>query len=67
MRVMLDTMGYDKLIADHVALRRVLSSIRAGRLSIISTHIQRDQLQRIPDPAKRTQVFAIPTVQILTS
>ncbi|AXK81124.1 hypothetical protein DW352_11720 [Pseudolabrys taiwanensis] len=64
---MLDTNIFDALVADPSTLAKLLAAVAEGRMTILSTHIQRDQLGRIPDDEKRAKVLAIPTEQIATS
>jgi len=66
MRAMLDTMIFDELVADPPTLDRVRSLVEDGRLTILLTHIQRDQLARISDDDKRAKVLAIPAIQVNT-
>jgi predicted nucleic acid-binding protein len=67
MRIMLDTNIFDRLVADDATLAAVLAAITAGQLTIVSTHIQRDQLQAIPDSVKRDKVLAIPVDEVPTT
>jgi hypothetical protein len=53
MRVLLDSMIFDAIVADAQFKADVLNVISAGDLLIVSTHVQEDQLSKIPDQAKR--------------
>jgi hypothetical protein len=67
MRIMLDTMIYD-LIADDPDLATVVADRSASHsITLISTHIQEDQLAAIPDPMKREAVSKIPRQVVPTS
>ncbi|CAA9491118.1 MAG: hypothetical protein AVDCRST_MAG69-1353, partial [uncultured Solirubrobacteraceae bacterium] len=48
---MIDTMVFDALQADPPGREAVLSAIRAGRLRLVTTHVQERQLADIRDPA----------------
>jgi hypothetical protein len=67
MKIMLDTMIYDKLVADSGNLQLLLKAIGEGKLALLATHIQRDQLSDIPVLEKRAQVLTIPTTSVPTS
>jgi predicted nucleic acid-binding protein len=67
MRLMLDTNIYDAIVADTAVTQRVKEMIANGGLTIITTHIQKDQLGAIPAADKRAAVFSIPTEKVVTS
>src|SRR5262245_6990174 len=67
MRVMLDTNIYRLLVADATVLQVVKDQVAAGKVTIITTHTQVDQLAAIPDTAKREAVLSIPTEQVSTT
>jgi hypothetical protein len=64
---MLDTNIYDLLVADAPTLQLVEDRVAAGRISIITTHVQVDQLIDIPDATKRQAVLSVPTVKVRTT
>lgn len=57
-RIMFDTNVHDLVASDPVVLNAVRQSIADGRLKLITTHIQRDELSRAPEP-KRTALLNI--------
>lgn len=60
MRVMLDSHIHD-LIVGNPALREVVDTAQAaGKLTLVSTHVQHDELSRISDEQKRDAVLGIP-------
>jgi len=56
---MLDSMIYDKLIAEPGMVERLNALSKMGLIILLSTHIQEDQLADIPDPAKKSEVSRI--------
>jgi predicted nucleic acid-binding protein len=67
MRIMLDTMIYDAIVANPEAMRLVMFLTEKGTLNIVTTHIQEDQLAGIIDDAKRRAVLSIPTSKVTTN
>ncbi|MDO8531877.1 MAG: hypothetical protein Q7T26_06885 [Dehalococcoidia bacterium] len=57
--VMLDTHIYDRLAAAHSDLCTLQESVQAGQLILLTTHVQEDELARIPDLEKRERVASI--------
>jgi hypothetical protein len=58
MRIMLDSNVHDLVLADQVALSVIKQRIADGRLTLVSTHVQRDELSLAPEP-KREALLAI--------
>jgi hypothetical protein len=58
MRIMLDSNVHDSIAADLAVLEAIRKRIEDGQLTLVSTHIQRDELSRAPEP-KRTALLAI--------
>ncbi len=58
MRIMLDSNVHDLVLTDQVALSAIKQRIADGRLALISTHVQRDELSLAPEP-KREALLAI--------
>lgn len=67
MRLMLDTMIYDKVVDTPEMLELLLRLIDGGKVEIFATHIQEDELAKIPDERKRAEVAKIPRQEIPTS
>jgi hypothetical protein len=57
-RIMLDSNVHDLIVADQAAKAAILKRIADGRLRLISTHVQRDELSLAPLP-KRDALLAI--------
>jgi hypothetical protein len=67
MRVMLDTHIHDQIV-QHAAVLRLIENAQAiGILSMISTHIQWDELSDIPDRNKREATMRIPVQRCATN
>jgi hypothetical protein len=66
MRALLDTMIFDKIIADDALRGDVLSLIAAEQLIILTTHIQEDQIAQIKDSAKCEAINTIRRTTIPT-
>ncbi len=58
MRIMLDSNIHDLIVANPAACDAVKRSIEDGRLKLVSTHVQHDELKRAPEP-KRTTLLEI--------
>jgi predicted nucleic acid-binding protein len=55
----LDTNIYDKIVERGIT-DDLLRLVAARRLRILTTHVQRDELEKIADVAKRQAVFRVP-------
>ncbi len=66
MRVMLDSMVHDLVAADASVLALIKAKLEDGTLTLVSTHVQRDELSRIPDDEKRDAVQSIPVARTAT-
>lgn len=64
MKVMLDTNVYDLLDLDTSTLEHVKRLVSDGKITILTTYVQRRELEQIPDPAKRARLLAIPTQEV---
>ncbi len=67
MRLMLDTMIYDKIVETPGMLELVLRLVDRGEVEILATHIQQDELANDPDERRRAEVAKIPRQEIPTS
>jgi hypothetical protein len=67
MRIVLDTMIFDLIVAEPALLGKLRSLVQRGQLRVISTHVQEDQLNAIPDPAKREKVRLVSREIVPTS
>lgn len=53
LRVMIDTMVFDELVAGSAARQAVDEAVAAGRIVLVTSHVQRDQLDAgAPDAVK---------------
>lgn len=59
MKIMLDTMEYDHLAADTVAYQRIIQLMQEGKVELLSTHIQRDEILAMPNESKRSALEAL--------
>ena len=64
---MIDTMVFDVLHADPSGRDAVLAAIRAGRLRVVTTHVQEGQLADIRDAVRRKALQRIPRVVVGTA
>jgi len=60
MRFMLDTMIFDHIVVDDAFAGAVQEAARSGSITIVTTHIQEDQISEIPDDEKRKAISRIP-------
>ena len=58
-KIMLDTMGYDKLLNARETYDRLLKLQSERKIELLTTHIQRDELSAIVDIGKRMRLEAI--------
>jgi hypothetical protein len=58
MRIMLDSNVHDLVVANQRSLSAIKERIADGRLTLVSTHVQRDELLLAPE-SKRAELMAI--------
>jgi hypothetical protein len=58
MRIMLDSNVHDLIVADKAVLCAIKRRLADGRVTLVSTHVQRDELSLAPEP-KREALLAI--------
>lgn len=63
---MLDTMIFDYIVADDAFAKAVIEAVDAGRITIVTTHIQ-EEIAAIINDAKRTAISRIPRVTVATT
>ena len=56
---MFDSNVFDVLVDRTEVGSKVHSAVSEGRIEVISTHVQRDELSATPDPAKRARLLEI--------
>jgi predicted nucleic acid-binding protein len=59
MRVMFDTMGYDRLSQDEATRRKLMEMIEEGKVVLLTTHIQRDEIMAMNDEAKKSKLLQL--------
>lgn len=62
-----DSNADDQFVATPERQQMSIDACERGRIELLMTHIQHDELLRIPDEAKRNAIFAIPAVVEMTS
>jgi len=67
MRFMLDTMIFDHIIADVPLAKAIGQAVEAGRITLVTTHIQEDQIAKISDEGKRDAISRIPRRVVSTT
>jgi len=67
MRFMLDTMIFDHIVDDPAFEKVVRDAAHSRSISIVSTHIQEDQIAAIPDDEKREAISRIPRTVVPTT
>lgn len=64
--VLLDSNAYDPIVDNPSLYRSVDAACRAGRIELLLTHVQSDELMRIPDPDRRRLALSLPHVVAAT-
>jgi hypothetical protein len=64
---MLDTNAYDEIVARPGFQERLNAAHNAGKVVIVRTHIQEDELASIPDPNKKAAVTEVAGTSVATS
>lgn len=64
---MLDTMIFDLIVGDLAFAKTVRDAALNGSITIVSTHIQEDQIADIPDDEKREAISRIPRTVVATT
>lgn len=59
LRALLDSNAFDSIALDPVRLRSVTDAVGQGRLVLLVTHVQVDEVDAIPDDAKRRSLAAL--------
>lgn len=67
MRFMLDTMIFDQIVADPSFADSLREAARSGSITIVTTHIQEDQIADIRDDEKREAISRIPRAVVPTT
>ena len=67
MKFMLDTQIYDLIIAVPGLVDRINRLTAEGKITILCTHIQNDELADTPDEHKRAEVSRINRLQVTTA
>jgi predicted nucleic acid-binding protein len=64
---MLDTMIFDRIVADPAFTDEVREAAGSGSITIVTTHIQEDQITAIRDDEKREAILRIPRSVVPTT
>jgi predicted nucleic acid-binding protein len=66
-RFLIDSMIYDKIVDEAGVLDLVTRCVSSGGLTLLSTHVQVDEIRQIRDENRRDRLLAIPTAEVPTS
>lgn len=67
MNFMLDSNAFDQIIVDPELIKAIVEASRLGKMRILVTHVQEDELKRMPDIQKLNAIAQIPREVINTS
>jgi predicted nucleic acid-binding protein len=56
---MFDTMEFDKLLENAATWEKLLRLVTEGRIELLTTHIQRDEIMATRDEAKRARLMSL--------
>lgn len=65
-RYLIDSMIFDKLADDGAALEVATRLVDSGRVVFLSTHVQADEIARIPDPERVRRLLSMPAELVPT-
>jgi hypothetical protein len=65
-RFLLDSMIHDKLMDEPGALELATELVSRGSLTLLSTHIQNDEIARTPDAERAARLATVPTESVPT-
>jgi predicted nucleic acid-binding protein len=60
LRVMIDTMVFDRLVDDPEAFEPIMRALRERRLALFTTPVQEAQVAAVADPRRRKQLRTVP-------
>lgn len=60
-RIMLDTNEFDRLLAAPETCDRLLGVLSEGKIELLTTHIQRDEIMAVDDAGKKARLRALLT------
>ena len=58
-KIMLDTNQYDRVVAAPKTYDRLLRLLSEGKIELLTTHIQRDEIMAVEEPGKKAQLEAL--------
>lgn len=58
-KMMLDTNQYDRLLAAPDTYEKLLSLVSIGKIELLTTHIQRDEITAVEEPGKKARLAAL--------
>jgi predicted nucleic acid-binding protein len=66
-RILVDTMIFDRIVATRRLTRKIRRLARSGRLLVLTTHVQEDELAGVASRFKRARLARIPRDLVPTS
>lgn len=66
-RFLLDSNIHDKLIGEPDLLPVLARHVAEGRMELLSTHVQADEIAETPDPRRASALMEVPVKQVETS
>ena len=67
LRVLLDTNAFDELARDDETVRRAETAVQNGELQLVVTHVQIDEVNKVPDAGKRQELQRLTVVGTCTA
>lgn len=67
MKIVLDSMIFDLIVATDGLSNRIARSVEKGQIKILTTHVQEDQLTAMPGLQKLSKIAEVPREMIPTS
>lgn len=64
---MLDTNVYDRIVAREGFTARLAQAVRSGQIEILRARVQDEEIQRIPDAARRAAMQRVPFRRVPTN
>ena len=65
-RYLIDSMIHDRIADDPLALRLVKDLVEAAAIVLLTTHVQEDEITRIPNAARVKQLLQVPVKRVPT-
>jgi hypothetical protein len=65
-RFLIDTQIFDRIVENAATMELVQRLVDGGKIEVISTHVQRDELANIADAARGERANRVPTTDVPT-